>query len=245
MILLRSLLFNFIYATSAVIYSIPSVASLALPFPQRYRVVSQWARFNLWCLKWLCGLDFKVEGRENLPREPAVAFCKHQSAWETLALQKILPLQCWVLKKELLWIPFFGWGLAVLRPIAIDRKAGKKALQQLVEEGIERLESGCWVVVFPEGTRVPPGVKGDYKPGAAHLAVKSGRPLVPIAHNAGEFWPKRGFLKRPGTITVVIGPPIDPEGKRPAQIHREAAQWVEETMEQITDPRFRGGPGSS
>ena len=239
MIWLRSALFNLIYALSAVVYSVPSVLSLLLPFPQRYRVVSQWARFNLWTLKHLCGLDFRVEGLEHLPDQAAVAFVKHQSAWETLALQRILPLQCWVLKRELLWIPFFGWGLAVLRPIAIDRKAGKKALQQVIEEGTERLQSGIWVVIFPEGTRVPPGRKGEYKPGAAQLAGKAERPLVPIAHNAGEFWPKRGFLKRPGTITVVVGPPIPTTGRRPSQVHREAVAWMEATMDRITDPRFK------
>ncbi len=239
MIWLRSLLFNLVYATSAVLFSPVALASALLPFPPRYRIVSQWARFNLWWLKVTCGLDFRVEGLEHLPKEAAVAFVKHQSAWETLALQKILPQQCWVLKRELLWIPFFGWGLAVLKPIAIDRKAGKKALQQVVETGCERLEEGIWVVIFPEGTRVPPGQRGEYKPGAAHLAAKSGRPLVPIAHNAGEFWPKRGFLKRPGTITVVIGPPIPTEGRRPSQIHRQAVAWMEETMARITDPRFQ------
>ncbi len=164
----------------------------------------------MFLLKHLCGLDYRVEGREHLPGGAAIILSKHQSAWETIAFQEIFPPQTWVLKRELMWIPLFGWALALLRPIAIDRSAGRKAIEQVIEQGRERLQSGIWVVVFPEGTRVAPGTRKRYGMGGAVLAAETGYPVVPVAHNAGSFWPRRGFLKRPGTVRVVIGPVIDP-----------------------------------
>lgn len=204
-------------------------------FGVRFRVLSHWARFNLWWLRRTCGITWRVEGREHLPTTgAAVVLSKHQSTWETLGLQAILPPHTWVLKRELLRIPLFGWGLAVLRAIAIDRKAGRKALQQVVEQGRERLDAGIWVVVFPEGTRTAPGSRQAYNVGGAMLATKTGYPVVPIAHNAGEFWPRAGWLKRPGTITVAIGPAIATAGRKAGEVNAEAEAWIEAKSSEIS-----------
>lgn len=231
---LRSALFMVIMTVSTLIYAPLAVLTFPLPFHRRYGFISRWALFNLFMLERLCGLRFTVEGIENIPAQSAIIFCKHQSAWETLALQKIFPPQVWILKRELLWVPFFGWGLAMLEPIAIDRKAGRKAVMQLLEQGAKRLQNGRWVVVFPEGTRVAPGARRRYGIGGALLAEKTGHLIVPVAHNAGEYWPRRGFIKRPGTIRLVIGPAIDPHGLAAEQINQQAADWIETTMARIT-----------
>ena len=215
---------------SATVYAPLSLLTIVLPFPWRYRLISRWARWQLFMLKHLCGLDYRVEGREHLPMGAAVILAKHQSAWETIAFQQVFPSQTWVLKRELLWIPLFGWALALLRPIAIDRGAGRQAIEQVIEQGRERLQSGIWVVVFPEGTRVAPGTRRRYGIGGAALAAASGYPVVPVAHNAGSFWPRRGFLKRPGTIRVVIGPVIDSHGRSAEEIRSQAEEWIENTM---------------
>ena len=163
---------------------------------------------------------------------------KHQSAWETIALRALLPpRQTWVLKRELLWIPIFGWALAMARPIAIDRKSGRAAARKLIAEGTDRLERGHCVILFPEGTRVAPGHRGKYHIGGALLAAASGYPVVPIAHNAGVFWARRSIRKYPGTIQVVIGPPIPTEGLSAAQITRRVEQWIEKTVAELPDER--------
>jgi len=215
---------------SAAVYAPLMLLTVVLPFAIRYRLISAWAQFQLIVLKHLCRLDYRVEGREHLPGGAAIILSKHQSAWETIAFQEIFPPQTWVLKRELLWIPLFGWALALLRPIAIDRGAGRVAIEQVIEQGRERLQSGIWVVVFPEGTRVAPGTRRRYGIGGAALAAASGYPVVPVAHNAGSFWPRRGFLKRPGTIRLVIGPVIDSHGKTAEEIRRQAEDWIENTM---------------
>lgn len=242
MLWLRSIVFNLGMALSAVIVAVFGVFFLPFDFKVRYRFISQWARFNLWWLKLTCGLRYVVEGRENIPAgTAAIIFCKHQSAWETLALQEIFPPQIWLMKRELLWIPFFGWGLALLEPIAINRGAGLRAMRQLVEQGIERLQAGRWVVIFPEGTRVAPGQRGTYHKGGALLAEKSSYPVVPVAHNAGEFWPRQGFLKKPGTIRVVIGPAIQTQGRKVAEINTLAETWIESQMQRISTLGSRRG----
>ena len=215
---------------SAAVYAPLMLLTVVLPFAIRYRLISAWAQFQLIVLKHLCRLDYRVEGREHLPGGAAIILSKHQSAWETIAFQEIFPPQTWVLKRELLWIPLFGWALALLRPIAIDRGAGRVAIEQVIEQGRERLQSGIWVVVFPEGTRMAPGTRRRYGIGGAALAAASGYPVVPVAHNAGSFWPRRGFLKRPGTIRLVIGPVIDSHGKTAEEIRRQAEDWIENTM---------------
>lgn len=236
--LLRSSAFSIVFVSTIPIFAVLTVLCFPFPFKTRYYVASRWARLNLWWLARSCGLRYRVTGTENIPPETAIIFCKHQSIWETLALQAIFPPQVWVLKRELLWLPFFGWTLAMLGSIAIDRKAGRKAIDQLVTQGRKRLEDGRWVVVFPEGTRIAPGSKGRYRVGGAVLAEQSGHAIVPVAHNAGEFWPKRGFLKRPGEIQVVIGPAIQSQGRTAVDMLKEAETWIEVTMTQITNPAF-------
>lgn len=230
MALFRSVLFNLLMWLSVLIYAPLMLPTALLPFPTRYRIIRQWARLQAFLLKILCGLDYRVEGREHLPEGAAVIMSKHQSAWETIVFQEIFPAQTWVLKHELMWIPLFGWALALLRPIAIDRGAGRLAIEQVIEQGRERLRSGIWVVVFPEGTRVAPGTRRRYGIGGAALAAETGYPVVPVAHNAGSFWPRRGFLKRPGTIRVIIGPAIDSRGRSAVEIIRRTEEWIENTM---------------
>jgi 1-acyl-sn-glycerol-3-phosphate acyltransferase len=228
--LFRSIVFNLVMWASVVIYAPLMLPTALLPFPARYRLIRQWARFQVFLLKALCGLDYRVEGREHLPAGAAIIMSKHQSAWETIVFQEIFPAQTWVLKRELMWIPLFGWALALLKPIAIDRGAGRQAIEQIIAQGRERLQSGIWVVVFPEGTRVAPGARRRYGVGGAVLAAETGYPVVPVAHNAGSFWPRRGFRKRPGTIRVVIGPVIDPRGRKAEEIIRRTEEWIEGTM---------------
>lgn len=228
--LLRSALFNFMMWTSVLIYAPLSLLTAPLPYRLRYRFIAQWPRFHLWTLKHLCGIDYVVEGAEHLPRGPAVVLAKHQSTWETLAFTRLFPPQTWVLKRELVWIPLFGWALALLKPIAINRGAGRRAVDQVVIQGRARLSEGIWVMVFPEGTRVAPGVTRRWGIGGAVLAAETGYPAVPVAHNAGHFWRRRSFVKRPGTVRVAIGPAIDTRGKTAEEINRAAQNWVEAQM---------------
>ncbi|MCI0668565.1 MAG: 1-acyl-sn-glycerol-3-phosphate acyltransferase, partial [Methylococcaceae bacterium] len=199
----------------------------------RYRIAQLWVSLILWLLKAICGIDHRIEGSENIPSGNAIIFSKHQSAWETISLQKIFPPQVFIIKRELLWLPFFGWALATCEPIAIDRKAGKAALRQVVDQGMRRLKSGRWVVIFPEGTRVKPGQIGRYGAGGGVLAHRSGYLVVPVAHNAGRYWPRNGFLKYPGTIRVRIGKPISPENRSANEINQAAQDWIEQQMAEI------------
>jgi 1-acyl-sn-glycerol-3-phosphate acyltransferase len=227
MILLRSALFWLALVLLTPPYAILALLAAPLPRLARYRFISAWSVAVLWCLKRICGIDWRVEGRENLPRRPAVILAKHQSAWETLAFQRILPPQVHVLKRELLWIPFFGWGLALMSPIAIDRSRGLAAMRSIARRGKERLEQGFWVIVFPEGTRVASGTRRRYQLGGAWLAAHAAVPVVPVAHNAGRVWPRNSFLKFPGRVTVRIGPAIDSAGREPEAITRMAEEWIE------------------
>jgi 1-acyl-sn-glycerol-3-phosphate acyltransferase len=208
-------------------YAIIALACAPLPRMLRYRVISGWSRLMLWWLRILCGVRWKVEGREHLPATPSVILAKHQSAWETLAFQQIFPPQVHVLKRDLLWLPFFGWGLALMSPIPIDRGRGLSALRQMARRGKVRLQQGFWVVVFPEGTRVAPGKRRKYRLGGAWLAAHAGAPVVPVAHNAGRFWPRNSFLKYPGEVRVRIGPPIESAGRDPETINAMAEEWIE------------------
>jgi 1-acyl-sn-glycerol-3-phosphate acyltransferase len=238
MIYLRSAIF----ALALIVFTPPYalIATLSFPFRPitRYRAITGWTHIMLWVLKHIVGIDYKVEGRKNIPNVPSIVLCKHQSAWETLALQKILPPQAYVLKKELLWVPFFGWGLAQFPIISIDRAAGQNALAQVIEQGRKLLASGIWVVVFPEGTRTAPGTKRRYKMGGACLAAEAGVPVVPIAHNAGEFWRRNAFLKYPGIVTVSIGPAFDAAGMSPDEINAKAEAWIEAEMHRISPERY-------
>ncbi|EEF79898.1 lysophospholipid acyltransferase family protein [Methylophaga thiooxydans] len=233
MIYIRSFIFFIFQSVTAVIFSCVGVVLWPLPFKWRYAVVSQWAKSNIWLLAKICDVHLEVEGKENIGEEPAIIICKHQSAWETLALQTVFPPQVWVLKRELFWIPFFGWGLASLKPIAIDRKAGRKALSQVIEQGLDRLSSGAWVVIFPEGTRIARGFIGRFGIGGARLAVETGYPVIPVAHNAAKAWPKHGFVKYPGVIKMVIGEKIASKDVAAGDLNQQLFDWMEDKMTQL------------
>jgi 1-acyl-sn-glycerol-3-phosphate acyltransferase len=227
MTLLRSVLFALALVVVTPPYALLALASFPLPRMARYRLISAWSRLVIWLAWLLCGIRWRVEGRRHLPDEPAVILSQHQSAWETLAFQEIFPPQVLVLKRELLWIPFFGWGLALMSPIAINRSRGMAALREMARQGRERLAQGFWVVIFPEGTRVAPGERHDYQQGGAWLAAQCGVPVVPVAHNAGRLWPRNAFLKRAGTVTVRIGPPIPTAGRDAKEVNAETRAWIE------------------
>lgn len=198
-----------------------------------YRFGRLWRLGTQFGVEHILGIRPRVIGQENMPLEPCVILAKHQSAWETLAFQLIFPPQVWVLKKELLRVPFFGWGLAMLSPIAIDRSSRREALQQLIEQGRQRLQSGFSIVIFPEGTRIAPGRRGKYRPGGARLAVQTGTPVLPVAHNAGLRWGRNAFLKHPGLVTVSIGAPINPEGLDAESLITRVEQWIEDEMPRL------------
>ncbi|MFA6061945.1 MAG: lysophospholipid acyltransferase family protein [Gallionella sp.] len=233
MVVLRSLIFMVLQVVLTTLFSL--LALLTFPFTPltRYRLISSYARTMIWLLKVVCGIRYEVRGIENIPAEPCIVLCKHQSAWETLALQFIFPPQAWVLKRELLWIPFFGWGLAMTSPIAINRSDGKGAVKQLLKQGKQRLAQGFCVVVFPEGTRIPFGQRGKYKIGGALLAASSGAPVVPVAHNAGRLWGRNSFIKRPGLVTMSIGQPIATHGIKADEINSRTETWIENEILQL------------
>ena len=233
MTFLRSSLFALALIVVTPPYAVLALATIALPRLTRYRIISGWSRLVILLSKMILKIDWRIEGREHLPRRPSVILAKHQSAWETLAFQQIFPPQVHVLKRELLWIPFFGWGLALMSPIAIDRTRGVAALRAIARRGRERLAQGFWVVIFPEGTRVRPGERRPYQLGGAWLAAAAGAPVVPVAHNAGLVWPRNAFLKRPGTVTIRIGPSIDSRQRDPLTINTMAKEWIEEQQKAL------------
>ena len=221
-----------------------NLASLVVPLSTRYVLARFWVHVIMGGLKLLCGLDYRIEGRENLPADGHVALWKHSSSWETFAMVLVCPPQVWVLKRELLWIPFVGWGIRQMHSIAINRGSGHSAVKQVVDQGRRYIEQGIWVMVFPEGTRMAPGETRKYGVSGALLAREAGCLIVPIAHDAGYYWPKRGLLKKRGTVTVVIGKPIDPAGRDPREVNEEAQAWVEGTIREIrarTGARERTG----
>lgn len=228
--LIRSILFLLLQIILTIPFGLAVLILLPLPRLPRYRFITLWGRMVILLARWVLGIRHRVIGLEHLPDEPAVVLSKHQSAWETIAFQQIFPPISFVLKKSLLHIPFFGWGLAAFSPIAIDRGAGREALKQIEAQGRERLGQGFWVLVFPEGTRVAPDEKGSYQIGGAWLAAKAGVPVVPVAHNAGRLWPKNAFIKHPGEITVVIGPAIPTKGRKASEVLAETEKWIESTM---------------
>jgi 1-acyl-sn-glycerol-3-phosphate acyltransferase len=225
---LRSLLFTGFFILWSFLYACFFVVAAApLPFNARFALARAYARSVLVVLRWTCGLDYRVEGRENLPAGNHVALIKHASTWETVAQMVLLPPQVWVLKRELTWLPAFGWGLMLLNAIALNRNAGGSAVKSVLEQGKLRLAEGKWIVIFPEGTRMPPGQTRRYGASGALLAAESGRYIVPVAHDAGYYWPRRGLIKKPGMIRVFIGPPIATAGRDPREINAEAQEWIE------------------
>lgn len=235
MVTLRSIIFtSFLFVTSIVG---GAVVLLIFWAPKRWQwgIAQAWAHSNLWAGRVFCGMDVTTEGTENIPDEPGVALIKHTTAMETYWQIAAFPRQAWVLKKELLMIPFFGWGVGmIMKPIAIDRKAGGTAVKQVMEQGQSRIADGMWVTIFPEGTRMPPGETKRYGVSGAAVAAAAGCPVVPVAHNAGDFWPKQSLRKYPGKIRFCIGPPIDPTGLEPKEINALAQEWIENKMAEIS-----------
>ena len=212
-----------------------------LPFRKLYGFARAWARTNLGLLKFFCGLDWELVGREHIPREGAhVTMWKHTSAFETIAQMLVFPPQAWVLKREILWIPLVGWASWCLKCIAIDRGAGHRAVNQVLDLGRERLAAGIWVLIFPEGTRVATGETRKYGMSGALLASQAGVKLVPVAHDAGHYWPRRGLVKRPGVVRVVIGPAVEAAGRHPRELNAEVQDWIEGRMRALADAH----PGS-
>jgi len=239
---LRSLLFTALLFLGTFVFAVIVLATVPFGMAALHAQSRRWARTHLWLLKVLCRLDYVVEGLENIPREGAhISYWKHASTWETLAQMLIFPPQSWVLKREIIWIPLIGWATHFLRPIAINRSAGHRAVNQVVEQGKERLEEGLWILLFPEGTRVLPGKTRKYGLSGALLASQTGALLVPVAHNAGDYWQRRGLLKKPGTIRVVIGPPIETLGREPRALNAEAQARVEAQMAEISSA-YRNPP---
>ncbi len=232
---LGSLLFTAFFFVWTFVYAIFfTIACLFLPFKRRFLLARLWGWVLLRALKWLCRLDYRIEGAENMPSGNHVALWKHSSSWETVAMAVVFPRQVWVLKRELLWIPVVGWGIRQLHAIAIDRKSGHSAVRQVVDQGKQRLEEGDWIMIFPEGTRTPAGQSRKYGVSGALLASETGCLIVPVAHNAGSYWPRRGLLKKPGVIRVVIGKPISAPKGDPREINREAQAWIESTVNQLS-----------
>jgi len=234
---LRSAVYEIVRFALTVVFAVISLLTFAFEPLTRYRIITTWSRLVIALARFVCGVEYRVIGRENLPAEPSIVLSKHQSAWETLAYQKILPPQVWVLKRELLSVPFFGWGLAMMSPIAIDRGSATRSLKQTLEQGKDRLAKNWWIVIFPEGTRIAPGQRGRYHLGGAWLACKTGAPVVPIAHNAGTLWSKNAFVKQPGTITVSIGPAIRPQGMTPDTLNRKVEDWIETEVARLGNAR--------
>lgn len=238
MITLRSALFLLgalvLTPIFGILVSLAGLTRSRLPFT----LAALYARIMLWWVEATCGIRYEVQGWENVPPGPAIIMSKHQSAWETIFIQGLFPPQCWIVKRELLWLPFVGWGLLAIRCIAIDRSSGQSAREQIVRQGGERLREGLWVTIFPEGTRVAPGTRSRYHIGGALLACRTGTPVVPMAHNAGEFWGRYAFRKRPGCVKVVIGAPIAPGGRDVLAVNAEVEEWIEGQMRRISPERY-------
>ena len=237
---LRSLVFTVLLFLVTAVFGVIVLVAAALPLriERRYAIPRAWGLVLTWLAGVVCGLRYTIEGKENLPQRPFISLWKHSSAWETLAQMFVVPPASWLLKREVTWIPIVGWAVSTYRPIAINRSAGHSAVNQVIAQGRERLASGMGVIVYPEGTRVAPGETRKYGLSGALLSCETGAPIVPIAHNSGYFWRRRGLLKKPGTIRVVIGPAIDPQGLTPRELNERAQRWIEAKVAEIV-----AGPG--
>lgn len=240
---LRSLVFTAFFFAGTLAFAV--FVLLCAPFSNWHPwwIVPVWARVQLGALRRLCGLGYVVEGRENLPAGNHIAMWKHSSAFEAIAQGLVIPRQAWVLKRELMWVPLLGWAVGCMRPIAIDRKAGRSAVDQVLAQGKERLAAGLWISMFPEGTRTPPGETRRYGISGALLASQTGKWIVPVAHDAGDYWPRRALLKKPGTIRIVIGPPVtNTLGRDPHDINAEVQAWIEAKVAEIRRAAGHAGP---
>ncbi len=233
MLFLRSLLFYIGMILALLVWAPLIVIAPLFSYPKRYRLLVKWGYFTIWWLEKTCRLTYKLHGVENLPQTPSIVLSKHQSACEAIMYLKIFPMQTWLLKHELIWIPIYGLALKNLEAITIKRQNIRKSMQQIVEKGQQSLQAGRWVIIFPEGTRVLPGKTKRYGIGGALLAEKSGYPVVPVAHNAGKFWPKQSFIKQPGIVDIVIGPVIETKGKTYQEINTLTEEWIEKTMKEL------------
>jgi len=233
---LRSLAFLLFQTLVTPFYAAAMLLLFWIPRVPMYRMAASWCRVNLWGARWICGIRYRMIGAENIPSTPHVVLSKHSSTWETLALTMFFPPLAYVAKRELLSIPFFGWGFALASPITIDRSAGTDAMQQIAVQGRERFRQGFWIVFYPEGTRIRVGQRGKYKTGGARLAIELGVPVLPVAHNAGYLWPKGLFGKRAGTLTVSIGKPIASSGKDAQKLMAEVEDWIEAEVARLGRP---------
>lgn len=234
MLLLRSLIFQVYFFVSVLLFACAVFLSWPLSFERRFALARTWARSMLWVGRVVCGLNYLIEGEENIPDEPSVIMIKHSTVFEAYAQLAVFPPQTWVIKRELTWIPIFGWGVAAMKPIAIDRRAGHTAVSQVIEQGRARLREGIWVTIFPEGTRVQRGMVRKYGVSGAALASDVGCPVLPVAHNAGDLWPRRSLIKRPGLIRFCIGPAIGSAGRSPREINESVRHWIESKMDEIS-----------
>ncbi|MGI4846771.1 MAG: lysophospholipid acyltransferase family protein [Janthinobacterium lividum] len=240
---LRSVVFALLMLLVTLVWAPLCVLFAPLPYNQRYYWTSRWNAFVIWSARVVCGIRYEIKGFENLPDAPVILLSKHQSAWETIFYLYFMPRPLvYVFKKEITYIPFFGWGIALLRMIPIDRSKGKDAMAQIVKQGRRRLANGQWVIMFPEGTRSAVGKQGKYKGGGARLAVETNTPVIPLAMNAGEFWPKNAFIKTPGTVTVSIGKPIYPDGLTPPELMQKVENWIESEMRVISPAAYANQP---
>ena len=235
MVWVRSIAFQVYFFASVGLFATAIFLCAPLPFSVRFAFARAWGKSMLVVGRFLCGLDYTVEGLENIPDSPCVFMIKHTTVFETYAQLAFFPQQTWVLKRELLWIPIFGWGLAAMRPIAINRNSGRAAVTQVIEQGKDRLAKGISLSIFPEGTRVAAGETRRYGVSGTAVAKAAGVSIIPVAHNAGDFWPRRGLRKRPGLIRVCVGPPIDPAGRKPKDTNLIVQEWVETKMGEISD----------
>ncbi|MEM7081369.1 MAG: lysophospholipid acyltransferase family protein [Pseudomonadota bacterium] len=227
---LTSLLFLIIMGLCVIPWGLALTLSLVLPHRFRFAIVPSYARMMTWLLNVLCGIETRIEGLDTLPDTPCVVLLKHSSPWETLSQLMIFPQHVIVLKRELMWIPIFGWALAALRSISINRRAGRSAVKQVLDQGKQRLAEGNWVMIFPEGTRVPKGRIGRWGLSGTLLAVEAGVPVIPVAHNAADHWPNGQLVKFPGTITLRIGPIIDTQNCTAEEVASEARAWMDQAM---------------
>ena len=230
MIFIRSVLFFLLAIVNTIFFGIFVLPLCFIRFEWGYDSAKGWGIVTLWLAKVVCGIDYTVRGLENIPAHPCVSMAKHQSAWETVFILCTIPRAVWIIKRELQWLPIIGWVLYALKSIAIDRKSGKRAVDQIEEQGRDRIAQGLWISIFPEGTRVAPGKRGRYGIGGAWLAAKTGTPIMPMAHNAGECWRRNAFMKYPGKVTVSIGPLIQTAGKEPSVVIAEVENWIEAEM---------------
>jgi 1-acyl-sn-glycerol-3-phosphate acyltransferase len=241
-IAIRSSIFAIIMPIWTAFYSFILLSVWIFPLRVRTNTVAIWTRSVIWLLKIICGVHYQVEGFDAIPKDRnGIIFSKHQSIWETYFLPGLFDRTTLIAKQELLWIPFFGWGMATTAPITINRNNKRSAMMQIMMKGKKYLEMGRWVLIFPEGTRVAPGEVGKYRLGGARLAIEANYPLLPVAHNAGRFWARKNFLKKPGTITVVFGPLIEPKGRTVEELNAEAKAWIETTMLRIDPPTGKKG----